>query len=88
MKFYEEFINNIMPMDKINSIIEKFKEEITYLIAYSYERWSGYLGSSKKETIKDAFVNYNKILKNLNIFFEKRPKYTLENMKNYLSQLE
>ena len=88
MKSYEEFINNIMPMDKINSIIEKFKEEIAYLIAYSYKRWSGYLGSSKKETFKDAFVNYNKILKNLNIFFEKRPKYTLENMKNYLSQLE
>ena len=49
-------------------------------------RWYGYLETSKEESINRGIVNYKKkILPNLKKFFEERPKYTLENMRNYLS---
>ena len=88
IKSYEDFINNAMSMNRINSVIQKFDEEISILLGYSYTRWWGYLGGPKKETIIEAIYNYkNKILTKIKKFYEERPIYTLENMKNYLSKL-
>ena len=88
IKSYEDFVNNAMSMKKVNPIIQKFDEEISILIGYSNARWKGYLGGPKKETIIESIFNYkNKDLPKLKTFYQERPKYTLENMKNYLSKI-
>ena len=84
MKSYENFVNNAMSMDIINPIIQYFSEEISYFIGYTYMRWYGYLETSKKESIIQGRLNYiTKVLPKLKKFYVERPKYTLENMKNF-----
>ena len=86
MKSYENFVNNAMSMNIVNPIIKFFSEEISYLLGYSL-RWYGYLETSKEESIIRGVANYKvKVLPKLKKFYEERPKYTLENMKNYLSK--
>ena len=86
IKSYENFINNAMSLDIVNPIINYFSEEISYFIGYTYMRWYGYLENSKKESIVQGRINYKtKVLPKLKKFYEERPKYTLENMKNFLS---
>ena len=88
MKSYENFVYNAMSMNIVNPIIKFFNEEISYFIGYSYMRWYGYLEASKEESIFNGIVNYKvKVLPKLKKFYEERPKYTLENMKNYLSNI-
>ena len=86
MKSYEKFVYNAMSMNIVNPIIKYFNEEISYLLGYSYMRWYGYLETSKEESINSGIVNYKaEVLPKLKKFYEERPKYTLENMRNYLS---
>ena len=88
MKSYENFVYNAMSMDIVNPIIKFFNEEISYFLGYSNMRWYGYLETSKEESIIRGIVNYKaKVLPKLKKFYEERPKYTLENMKNYLSKI-
>ena len=58
MKTYENFVNNAMSMNILNPIIQYFSEEISYFLGYSYMRWYGYLGTSKKESIIQGRQNY------------------------------
>ena len=86
MKSYENFVYKAMSMNIVNPIIEYFSEEISYFLGYSYMRWYGYLENSKEESIIRGIINYKiKVLPKLKKFYEERPKYTLENMKKYLS---
>lgn len=86
MKSYEKFVYNAMSMNIVNPIIKYFNEEISYLLGYSYMRWYGYLETSKEESINSGIVNYKaEVLPKLKKFYEERPKYTLENMRNYMS---
>ena len=86
MKSYENFINNAMSSNIVNPIITFFNEEISYFLGYSYMRWYGYLETSKKESIIKWRSNYKtKVLPKLKKFYEERPKYTLKNMNNFLS---
>ena len=84
IKYYENFVNTIPTMNIVNPIVQEFEEEISILIGYSISRWKGYLGRSKKEYILESILNYrNKSLPPIKEFLEKRPKYTIENMKKY-----
>ena len=86
MKSYENFINNAMSSNIVNPIITFFNEEISYFLGYSYMRWYGYLETSKKESIIKWRSNYKtKVLPKKKKFYEERPKYTLKNMNNFLS---
>ena len=86
MKSYENFINNAMSSNIVNPIITFFNEEISYFLGYSYMRWYGYLETSKKESIIKGRLDYKtKVLPKLKKFYEERPKYTLKNMNNFLS---
>lgn len=86
IKYYEDFVNNYVTMDKINPIIKQFDEEISILIGYSISRWKGYLGGPKKDYIIESIIKYKeKTLPEVKKFLEERPKYTLKNMKNYFN---
>ena len=75
-----------MNLDKVNPLIEEFSGDVTELISYSQSRWWGYFGGSRLENILYAKNNYhNKILPQMKQFFEERPKYAIEQMKQYLN---
>ena len=83
---YEYYANNLMIIDKLKLFLEEFKQDVTDLICSSQTRWWGYFSGTKPQVyayIKNQF--HNVFLKNLTKFFEERPKYTLEHMKQYLS---
>ena len=83
---FKEYANNIMSLDKVNPLIEEFSGDVTELISYSQSRWWGYFGGSRLDNILYAQNNYyNQILPQMKKFFEERPKYTLEHMRQYLS---
>ena len=82
---FEYYTNNIMRGDKINILLEEYKDNITDLICNSQTRWWGYFSGTKLEVyayIKNKF--HSSFLPNLKKFFEERPKYSLEHMIKYL----
>ena len=86
IKYYEDFVNNITPKDLLDSVIKHFDEEISILIGYSVCRWKGYLGGPKREIIIESIIKYkDNSLQEIKEFLEKRPKYTIEHMKNYFN---
>ena len=86
MALFEEYANTIMSTDKANALIQEFQGEVADLIGYTQSRWWGYFGGSRLENIAYAKNNYQtKILPDMKKFFEERPKYALDQMKQYSS---
>ena len=84
INYYIDFVNNKVPMSKIEPIYTKFFKVTSILIGYSISRWKGYLGDSKEDYLIEAILNYKeKTLQEIRTFLEERPKYTIQNMKNY-----
>ena len=83
---YEYYANDLMIIDKINPLIEEYKNNVTDLICSSQTRWWGYFSGTKLQVyayIKNQF--HSSFLPGLKKFFEERSKYTLEHMRKYLS---
>ena len=71
-------------MDKINKLIEKYKEEYTDIMAYSELRWWGWSFDSILEGYSYFKLDYLKGLDSIIYFFEERPKFTFKHMKEFL----
>ena len=85
---YEEYVNEVMSMDKVKPIIEEFYGEISDLISLTKARWGG-REPSKIENIQNAKTYFkNTVLPLMQKFFENRPKVTLEHMKEFLKDFE
>ena len=85
-KIYEEYAYYIMALERVNPIIEEFYGDFTFLLSNSQTRWWGYFGGSKEENLAYAKNNFqNKILPKTKKFFEERPKYAIEQMKQYIN---
>ena len=82
INLYCDYVNDVYNINKINKLISEYMEECTEIVAYSQLRWWGY--SSKLEGYANYKSNYLKALDSLSNFFEQRPKYTLQHMKDYL----
>ena len=81
-----DFANEIFNPIKVNKLLDEYKEKYQEIVAYSQLRWWG--GESKKEgfaNYKDDFLKSSDVIKN---FFEKRPKYSLDQLKEYLGLKE
>ena len=88
VKVYEEYAYNIMSIDKAMPLLQEFYENITPMLCYSQSRWWGYFGGTRLETIAYAKNEFcNKVLPKMQKFFEERPKYTLDHMKEYLNRI-
>ena len=79
---YCDYANEVYNPEKVNVIIEDYKNNWVDQVAYSQLRWWGW--SSKLE----GFASYKtRFIQNLNAisdFFERRPIYTLQHMKEFL----
>ena len=83
---FEEYANKIMNLNKVNELINEYKNNLVDMWASSLTRWNGYSGGTRLE----VFANYknqylSKTLPQIKKFFEERAKYALEDMEEYLN---
>ena len=84
INIYCDYANEIMKIDNILPLIEKYKNEKRDILAYSQLRWWG--GNSKNEGYQNWKKNYlNNVLPSIKTYLMKRPKFALEYMKDYLN---
>ena len=79
---YCDYANEVYNSKKVNKIIEEYRNNMVDFVAYSQLRWWGY--SSKLEGFASYKERYQKALDTIADFFERRPEYTLQHMKDYL----
>ena len=73
-----------MSLDRINLIIEDFKENVTELIANSLQRWR----ENNREYYQGYTINkkeFHSFLETIRTFFIERPNYTLIHMKEFFN---
>ena len=80
-----DYANEIYPIEKVSALIEKYRDELTDLMAYSRLRWSGKNYFSIFEGYAFYKDNYLKSLDSLYYFFEERPKHILQHMQNFMN---
>ena len=80
---YCDYANDLYAPEKVNNLIQNYKNEYAEIIAYSQLRWRGW--SSKLEGYASYKSRYLQALDVINEFFEKRAKYTLQHMKEFLN---
>jgi hypothetical protein len=81
-----DFANEILNPIKVNKLVDEYIEKYQDIVAYSQLRWWG--AESKLEgyaTYKTIFLKESDVIKN---FFEKRPKYSLQQLKEFLGLKE
>ena len=79
-----DYANDVYDIDKVNKLIEKYREECTDLVADSELRWSGKEYGSKLEGYAFYKLKYLKALDSIYDFFNQRAKIILNYMKEYL----
>ena len=77
-------VNDVYTKEKVESLVKKYKDECSDIVAASKLRWSGYQSNSVLEGISNYKTNYYKSLDAMKEFFENRPKNLFQNMKEYL----
>ncbi len=80
-----DYANWVYNSKRVNEFIEKYREECTDLITYSLLRWSSKNYYSTFEGYAFYKNDYYKSLDSLKYFFEQRPKYILQYMKNFIN---
>jgi len=81
-----DFANEICKPNKVNKLLDEYIEKYGEIVAYSQLRWWG--AKSKEEgfaTYKDNFLKNIDVIKN---FYENRPKFSLQQLKEYLGLKE
>ena len=81
---YLDYANYVYNKEKIESLVERYRDECTDLIANSQVRWNGKNYYSFYEGIAAYKTKYLKVLDDLKNFFELRPKFLYQNMKEYM----
>ena len=79
---YCDYANEVYNPVRINKIIEEYRDNWVELVAYSQLRWWGW--SSKLEGYASYKQRYLQALDGISDFFERRPQFTFQHMKNYL----
>ena len=84
VNIYCDYANDVYNLEKIKELIEKYRDEYSDLMANSLLRWS----EQKFDSILEGYTYYKlrffKDLDSVYDFFEQRPKYTFQHMKEFL----
>ena len=78
---YCDYVNEIMNIEKIIPMIAKYKEENSDLVGYSQLRW---WGGEKIQGYTHWKQNYISVMDKIQQFFELRPQFTLNHIKQHL----
>ena len=79
-----DYINDIYDKEKVNQLIEKYREECSDIVAYSQLRWTSIYYNSVLEGYSCYKKSYQKALNNLKNFYEKRPNFIFRHIKEYI----
>ena len=79
-----DYGNDVYNIEKINDLIEKYREECTDLIANSELRWSGQNFLFQLEGYAFYKSKYFKALDSLFNFFSQRPNFVYQQMKDFI----
>ena len=84
---YCDYVNDVFSLDRIDSLIDDYKDNYLDMLANGKVRWKGYEYDDEKEAFANFKTNYAKNFDNIKKYFEGRPKYSLQHIKDYF-QLE
>ena len=84
VNIYCDYYNDIYNIDKVNKLLEEYKKEYTEIAAYSLLRWCEKNYDSILEGYSFYKLNFTKGLNSVHNFFEQRPKFTFQHMKEFL----
>ena len=76
-----DYVNEIMNIDKIIPMIAKYKEENSDLVGHSQLRW---WGGEKEQGYMHWKQNYLSVMDKIQQFFELRPQFALNHIKQHL----
>ena len=79
-----DFINGIFNLDRVDLLLNDYKDNYLDMLADSKVRWKGYDYENKLEAFATFKNNFVKNFDDIRKFYEERPKYALEHMKEYL----
>ena len=85
INLYCDYGNDIFNIEKVKKLVEQYREEYTEIIAYSLLRWSEKNHETKLEGYAYYKLNYSKALDSIEDFFEQRPKFTFQHLKEFLN---
>ena len=81
---YCDYVNEVYNPEKVNKILEKYKEDFFELVPNTLLRWGRSNFKSKLEGFANSKSNYLKDIDSIANFYENRPNYTLQHMKNFI----
>ena len=84
VNLYCDYANDVYNIEKVQKLIEEYREEYTDMMAQSLLRWSEIKFNSELEGYSYYKLNFLKGLDSLYDFFEQRPKFTFQHMKEFL----
>ena len=80
-----DYANEVMKVERIKNLVNDYKENYIDMLANGQLRWMGYENGTKSEALeknRNIYIqNFDSILE----FFEERPKYVMNHMKEYLN---
>ena len=80
-----DYANEVMNMNKINNLVNDYKQNYIDMLANGRLRWRGYENGTKLEALENNKNIYIQNLDEILVFFNERPKYAFDHMKNYLN---
>ena len=84
VNIYCDYANDVYNIEKVQNLIEEYRDKYTDIMANSLLRWCEINYNSILEGYSFYKLNYLKGLDSIYDFFEKRPKYTFQHMKEFL----
>ena len=85
INLYCDYGNDIFNIEKVKKLVEQYREEYTEIISYSLLRWSEKNHETKLEGYTYYKLNYSKALDSIEDFFEQRPKFTFQHLKEFVN---
>lgn len=80
-----DYVNEVFSIDKIDALIDDYKNNYLDMLAHGEVRWKGFTYSNELEAFANYKNNYIKHFDNIKKFFVERPKYALQHMKEYFN---
>ena len=80
-----DYVNEVFSIDKIDALIDDYKDNYLDMLAHGEVRWKGFTYSNELEAFANYKNNYITHFDNIKKFFVERPKYALQHMKEYFN---
>ena len=79
-----DYVNGIFNIDRIDSLIDDYKDNYLDKLADGKMRWKGSQYANQQEAYANCKNDFSKSFDDIRKFFANRPQYALQHMKQYL----